>query len=168
MMWEMSHRADPKAAAIADRHYNRQKIGAPQFVPPGRCIVLYTKTSTGEALWVTSWPYAQYVKHDWAGAWICSLFRNEGAGFASDLIREAVAATKAVYGDPPTMGLVTFLDTAKVQPIMTHHRPTFGRTWIMAGFHPCGYTKGGLMAFQLDPADMPDPCPPRGFQEALL
>lgn len=33
--WLRSDRAAPAARAIADRHYNRQKIGAPQFVPPG-------------------------------------------------------------------------------------------------------------------------------------
>lgn len=60
MRWCTSHRADPEAVAIADRHYNRQKIGAPQFVPPGRCVVL--KTIYGRALWVTSWPFAQYVR----------------------------------------------------------------------------------------------------------
>jgi len=38
--WRMSWRADPVGRDIADRHYNRQKIGAAQFVPPGRCVVL--------------------------------------------------------------------------------------------------------------------------------
>ena len=58
MIWRLSHRADPYARNIADRHYNRQKIGTPQFVPPGRCLVLVAETSTGRALWVTSWPFA--------------------------------------------------------------------------------------------------------------
>ena len=35
MPWSVSHRADPAALRIADRHYNRQKPGTPQFVPPG-------------------------------------------------------------------------------------------------------------------------------------
>jgi len=69
-LWRISNRADGPAAKIADRHYNRQKIGSPQFVPPGRCIVL-TGTE-GVALWVTSWPFAEYVKHAWAGAWVNS------------------------------------------------------------------------------------------------
>ncbi len=33
-MWEYSHRADPYARALADRHYNRQSIGAKHFAPP--------------------------------------------------------------------------------------------------------------------------------------
>jgi hypothetical protein len=62
MRWYLSHRADPRALVLADRHYNRQKIGSPQFVPPGRCLVLLTRNA--DALWVTSWPYAEYVRHD--------------------------------------------------------------------------------------------------------
>jgi hypothetical protein len=34
----LSHRADHRALPLADRHYNRQKPGTPQFVPPGRCM----------------------------------------------------------------------------------------------------------------------------------
>lgn len=39
-LWRLSYRADPITRAIADRHYNRQKPGTAQFVPPGRCLVL--------------------------------------------------------------------------------------------------------------------------------
>ena len=37
-MWSISYRAEPAARALADRHYNRQSVGAAQFVPPGKCI----------------------------------------------------------------------------------------------------------------------------------
>ena len=98
MLWRISHRADPVACRIADRHYNRQKPGTPQFVPPGRCMVLLNEDAT--ALWVTSWPFAEWVKHRWPGAWVNSCFRREGGARASDLIRDAVAATRWFYGDP--------------------------------------------------------------------
>src|SRR6185312_8205621 len=107
-LWHMSNRADPAAARLADRHYNRQKPGTPQFAPTGSCVVFLTIDA--DAFWITSFPFAEYVKHAWAGAWICSAFRSEGAGRASDLIRLAVAATRAHYGDPPPLGIVTFLD----------------------------------------------------------
>ena len=58
--WRLSYRNDPEGRQIADRHYNRQKVGAPGFVPPGRCLVLLADTP---ALWVTSWPLADYVQH---------------------------------------------------------------------------------------------------------
>ena len=149
MIWCMSHRADKEAVAIADRHYNRQKIGSPQFVPPGRCIVL--KSLCGKVLWVTSWPFAQYVKHAWPGAWVNSLFRNEGAGLSSQLIIEAVAVTRSIW-DPPLLGMVTFVDADK-----TRHKRDPGRCYRKAGFRHVGFTKGGLWAFQMLYPDMPDP-----------
>ena len=65
MKWHLSHRADKRALPLANRHYNRQSPNSPQFVPPGRCLVLLTQ-DTG-ALFVSSWPLAAYVKHAWAG-----------------------------------------------------------------------------------------------------
>lgn len=155
MLWCMSHRADIAARLIADRHYNRQKIGTPQFVPPGRCMVLLTPCA--KAFWVTSWPFGEYVKHAWPGAWMCSAFRSEGGGRASELIRDAVAATRHFYGEPPELGMVTFLDRNQVRPIKTHGVKSWGWTWKQAGFREVGETKGGLLALQLLPQNMPEP-----------
>lgn len=164
MVWELSHRADVRSRLIADRHYNRQKPGTPQFVPPGRCLVLYAETPTGQALWVTSWPFAEYVKHAWAGAWVCSAFRNEGAAQASWLIRRAVAATRAHFGDPPPLGMITFVDRKKVIPTWTRGQATWGFAYKKAGFREVGETKGGLLALQLLPQDMPEAKPALGTQ----
>lgn len=145
--WYLSHRADPRAVPLADRHYNRQKIGAPQFAPPGRCMVLLADNDRGEpgALWITSWPFAQYVKHAWAGAWVCSCFRNEGGvGLSSDLIKEAVGITRLFYGDPPEQGMITFVDMQKTKP-----KRDPGYCYLKAGFRRVGETKGGLAALQL-------------------
>jgi hypothetical protein len=150
----MSHRADPFAAALADRHYNRQTPGTPQFAPTGSCVVFIS--DCGRAFWITSNPFAEYVKHAWAGAWVCSAFRSEGAGKASELIRDAVAATRYHYGEPPDLGMVTFINRACVRPTMVRGEAVYGWTYRKAGFRECGETKGGLMALQLMPADMPD------------
>lgn len=150
MIWTLSHRADTRALPLADAHYNRQKPGSGQFVPPGRCVVLLTRCR--KALWVSSWPFAEYVKHEWAGAWVCSCFRNEGAGLSSDLIREAVACTRAVWGDPPPEGFITFVDRSQ-----TRRKRDPGRCYRKAGWEPCGETKGGLVALQLRPEQMPEP-----------
>lgn len=153
--WCVSHRADPAAACLADRHYNRQKIGSPQFVPPGSCAVFLT--DCGRAFWITSAPFAEFVKHAWAGAWICSAFRSEGAGKASELIRQAVAATLAHYGTPPVLGMITFIDCEKVRPIKVRGQPMWGWTYRKAGFVEAGETKSGLLALQLLPNAMPKP-----------
>jgi len=167
MLWRLSHRADPFAREIADRHYNRQKVGTPQFVPPGRCLVLTAQTEGGRALWITSWPFAEYVKHAWAGAWVCSAFRNEGAGMASEMIRDAVAATVARWPIVPELGMITFLDRKKVRPTRVRGRDEWGYTWKLAGFEHVGETEGGLMALRLAPDQMPEPQEAGGFQLAL-
>lgn len=152
----MSNRADPRAAALADRHYSRQNIGAEQFMPPGSCVVLYAETPTGRAVWGTSWPLAEWVKHQWAGAWVCSIFRNEGAGVASAMVTEAVAATLAFYGPAPALGMITFVDETKVQPTMVRGEPVYGWCFRKAGFREVGRTKTrDFLALQLLPADMP-------------
>lgn len=163
MIWRTAHRADPFARSLADRHYNRQKVGSLQFAPPGRCLILTAETEDGKAFWITSWPYAQYVKHAWAGAWVCSAFRTEGIGPASDLIRSAVAATRAYYGEPPTLGMITFIDRKKVKPIKVRGQDHWGYTYEKAGFKPAGFTKGGLLAMRLDRSDAPPARPALGF-----
>lgn len=135
---------------LANRHYNRQNPLSNQFVPPGRCIVLLTPNA--DALWVSSWPFAEYVKHAWAGAWICSCFRNESPILSSDLIRNAVAITRHFWPEPPSLGMVTFVDLTHIR-----HKRDPGRCYRKAGWKPCGYTKGGLLALQILPADMPEP-----------
>lgn len=154
MRWALSYRCDPAAKKLADRHYNRQNPESPNFVPPGRCLVLLSLCS--RALWVTSWPKAEYVRHDWAGAWVCSCFRNEGAGLSSELILEAVAATKWAFGSPPPLGMITFVDRSKTKP-----KKDPGYCYRMAGFEHVGETKiNRLFALQLLPEAMPSAEPP--------
>lgn len=155
--WRLSNRADTEVARIADRHYNRQTIGSPQFAPPGRCLVL--KTAPCDAFWITSFPFARYVRHAWAGEWVCSAFRNEGSALSSDLIREAVAITRWRFVVPERFGLITFIDAGKVR-----RKRDPGRCFRRAGFRDAGYTRGGLVALLLELADMPEPLAPHGAQ----
>jgi hypothetical protein len=159
--WRRSWRSDPAALPLADRHYNRQKIGSPQFVPPGRCLVLLTADRT--ALWVTSWPFAEYVKHAWGGAWVNSLFRNEGGHLSSDLIRHAVAHTRAEWPDVPDLGMISFIDAGK-----TRRKRDPGRCYRRAGWSHVGSTASGLYALQQLPAVMPDAEFVPGSQSSLF
>jgi hypothetical protein len=161
MIWEVSTRFARRALPLADRHYNRQKPGTPQFVPPGRCIVLMSKC--GRALWVSSWPLAEFTRHEWAGAWMNTMFRNEGAGLSSELIGSAVAATRAIWGEPPGLGMVTFIDASKVRK-----KRDPGRCYLRAGFELVGATKvNALLALQLVPSRMPDAEAPNGWTPSL-
>jgi hypothetical protein len=160
MRWRLSHKFDPSALPLANRHYNRRKIGSPQFVPPGRSVVLLTPEA--DALWVSSWPFAEYVRHAWPGAWVCSCFRNESEHLSSELITEAVAATRSVWPDVPDLGMVTFVDADK-----TRRKRDPGRCFRRAGWKHVGFTKGGLWALQLTPGSMPDPREAIGTQSVL-
>jgi hypothetical protein len=151
VIWRLSYRADPLGVPLADRHYNRQSPGSAQFVPPGRCLVLLADA----ALWVTSWPDPRFVQHAWAGAWVNSLFRREGGPLASDMIREAVAATRWRWPAVPELGMVTFVDPGKVR-----RKRDPGRCYRRAGFRHVGFTKGGLWVYQLVPGDMPGAAEP--------
>lgn len=160
--WRLSHRFHRAALGLADRHYNRQKPGTSQFVPPGRCLVLVIP---GAAVWVTSWPFAEYVKHAWAGAWVCSAFRNERRDLylSSELVREAVAVTRWFFGCRPMLnGMVTFVDADK-----TRRKRDPGRCFIKAGFERCGMTKGGLHALRMRGINMPRPTQPLNAQITL-
>lgn len=88
------------------------------------------------------------------GAWVNSIFRNEGAGLSSDLIRHAVAATRAHWPEVPALGMVSFVDASKVRG-----KRDPGYCFLKAGFRNVGATKGGLVALQLLPEDMPEACP---------
>lgn len=160
MLWRLSNRASPAGRLLADRHYSRQTVGAVQFVPPGRCVVLVGNGFA--AVWVTSWQMEQFVDHDWPGAWVCTLFRREGGPVASALIRSAVAATRFVWPDTPPLGMVTFVDPAKVR-----RKRDPGRCFRKAGFTPVGVTHGGLLVLQMLPADMPESHPPIGAQRVF-
>lgn len=170
MNWILSHRADPQALPLANRHYNRQHPDSPQFVPPGRCLVLRTEG----ALWVTSWPMAEYVKHDWAGAWVNSCFRRESGERASILIREAVAATLWHWPLFPIVlckacgrrvAFVSFIDKKKVR-----QKPAWawGRCYQKAGWTLCeATTRGGLAVLHLSIINLPTATPSRQTQQSL-
>lgn len=161
--WRLSHRFDRRALPLADAHYNRQKIGSPQFVPPGRCLVLLTDRC--DALWATSWPLAQFVRHAWPGAMVNSLFRrdhrcpdfaHECLPKASELIVAATRATRSRWPELPDLGIVSFVDSAKVE-----HKRQPGRCYLKAGWTRVKNTEGGLLTYQLLPADWPDALPAR-------
>lgn len=163
MIWQLSNRFDARAALVADRHYSRQKPGTNQFMPSGSTFVLYAVVGGAEVIWGTSWPYLEYTKHEWAGAWICSIFRNEGCGLSSEMVRQAIAATRLHYGGRPPRGMVTFVDPASVA-----HKRDPGRCFRKAGFRPVGFSKRrGHLALQLDPLDMPEPAPAKGQQSPI-
>ena len=161
MNWYLSHQADPRAVKLADRHYSRKHIGTPQFMPPGRQLVLLNHDAT--ALWGISWPILRCVDRPWCPtAWMCVIFRNESPDLASELIREAIACTRWRFPVTPPDGMVTMIDARKV----ASRNP--GYCYKRAGFRHIGYTRKGLHILQLLPGDMPAPAMPNGATYPLL
>lgn len=159
--WHLSHSQDVRAREIADRHYSRGTPGSLRFVPPGACAVFWMPG----AYWVTLVQRPEYVKHAWPRAWMCSAFRNErGADQrSSELIVEALAASRAVLGEPPPEGIITFVDTRKVR-----RKRDPGRCFLKAGFRPVGLTQDlGLLVLHLGPEAFPAPLAPFGFQPSF-
>jgi hypothetical protein len=66
----------------------------------------------------------------------CAVFRNEGAGLSSDLIR---AAEVIAWERWPGERLYTYVD-----PKRTRHKRDPGRCFLKAGWRHAGWTKGGL------------------------
>lgn len=113
-MWERTTKADPIAVALANRHYSRVKYGkqGKMVGPPGRLLTLITPCK--RAVWVTHWPYMDLAL-DRLDAWRCTMFRNEGAGLSSDLIRAAMAETERYWDEVPRHGWITWIDAGEVE-----------------------------------------------------
>jgi hypothetical protein len=133
--WRRVKRSDARARALADRHYSRQTVGAVDFMPAGRVFVLLTHC--GRAVW------GVVENLDPAGElrWRCSIFRNEGAGLSSELIREATTLThvrwRRRYGALPPVALTTEIDAASVR-----HKRDPGRCFFRAGWRYVRTTNG--------------------------
>tara|TARA_R110002110_G_scaffold51805_13_gene151542 strand:- start:569 stop:853 length:285 start_codon:yes stop_codon:yes gene_type:complete len=85
------------------------------------------------------------------------MFRNEGPELSSELIQQAVAATRHEWGNPPEKGMVTFVKASAVRSTNP------GYCFKRAGFRRVGKTKTrSLLAFQLLPEAMPEPSPSIG------
>lgn len=87
--------ADPECAALADRHYSRGKIGARQFLPNGRKIVI--RDSQGLIVFGWLWCYEGLRLDDQSG-YNCTLFRNESSRLSSEVILECERIAVSTWG----------------------------------------------------------------------
>ena len=125
--WRKVERSDVRARALADRHYSRQTVGARDFMGSGRTFVLLTDCERAV------WGVIENLDPGGSLRWRVSLFRNEGAGLSSDLIREATARTfaywRAKHGALPSVPLQT-----EVDPDRTRRKRDPGRCFRRAGW----------------------------------
>jgi len=157
--WKVSHRADPIAVALADRHYNRQHVGSPSS---SRRVV--TSASSRPKAMPSGRPHGRSRSTSSTPGPDRGSTRSSATKaptLSSELILEAIAATRWTW-TPPDLGIITFVDAGKVR-----RKRDPGRCYRRAGFDHVGYTKGGLLVFGMLPDAMPDAVMPLGAQMAM-
>lgn len=147
--WHRVRRCHPEARSLADRHYSRQTIGAVEFMPPGRTLVLLTEC--GRAVW------GAIENLDPAGAtrWRCSIFRNEGAGLSSALV---VEATEITFDHWRARGLPRSRLSTEIDATLVRTKRDPGRCFLRAGWTMRGWTAGGHGRRPLVILDAPGEC----------
>jgi hypothetical protein len=91
--WLATHRADPRAFALYQRHYSAEKNfalrrpGNFNIVGPGFNMVLLTADAQALFVWVKN----NMQRFDGQVGVCCTIFRNETSFLSSGLIREADA-----------------------------------------------------------------------------
>lgn len=91
-LWRRATKGDRVGCALADRHYSRRKVGAPQFMPPGQTLVLVSHVGDAVFGWWRPHPDSGLKAMNGLDGWTCSIFRNEGMSRSSTLILDAERA----------------------------------------------------------------------------
>jgi hypothetical protein len=131
--WEIVRKFDPRAVALADRHYNRRKRGSNQFMPPGETLVLVTGDSLAVWGWWRPAPASGIPSINGLDGWTCTIFRNEGPKLSSDLVlaAEAVLASEQRDDCGPD-GMLTYVWDKRIRSTNP------GYCFKQAGWHPIG------------------------------
>jgi len=99
-------KGDPEMVMMADAHYSRQQIGTPQFMPPGKTIVI--RNSEGSLVFGWLW---QKFRDDGEAGYNCSIFRNESERLSSEIILECELIAIEHWG---LNRFFTYVDPSKI------------------------------------------------------
>lgn len=129
--WIPVRDGNPTAATLYDRHYSRNPgaVGNLRIAGPGEKMVLLTPCARALFVWrvfISKDPTAA------AGDVNCAIFRNEGAGIASELILAAMALAWERW---PSRRLYTYVNPRRVRSANP------GCCFKAAGWRVCGTTK---------------------------
>lgn len=136
--WISVFDGNPTASTLYDRHYSRspRAIGDPGVAGPGEKMVLLTPCARALFVWrvfISKDPTAANEDVN------CAIFRNEGAGRASELIRAAMALAWARW---PGRRLYTYVNPRRVRSTNP------GCCFKAAGWRVCGITKTRRLLIQ--------------------
>lgn len=129
-IWLPIRDANPTGRALFRRHYSyapyRDGRNPAHFVGPGEKLVLLTPDARALFVW------RKFISADGQQGINCAVFRNEGAGVSSDLIR---AADELAWERWPGERLYTYVNPRKIRSTNP------GYCFLMAGWRKCGVTK---------------------------
>lgn len=129
-VWVPVKDGNPTGRVIFRRHYAykpyRDGRDPSLFVGPGEKLVLLTPCARALFVW------RRFKSGDGQQGINCAVFRNEGAGLSSDLIR---AADELAWERWPGERHYTYVNARKVES----RNP--GYCFLMAGWQRCGVTK---------------------------
>jgi DNA adenine methylase len=115
------------ARDVFDRHYSRRQASlSRQFVGPGQKLVLMTPCARAIFAW------RKFISDSGETGVNCAIFRNEGAGLSSDLVRAADAIADERW---PGERHYTYVDPRRVRSTNP------GCCFLVAGWRRCGVTK---------------------------
>jgi hypothetical protein len=122
--WVQVKDGNDTAREIFHKHYSRRHYADGRkpllFVGPGEKMVLVTPCARAVFVW------RKFISDDGQAGVYCAVFRNEGAGVASELIREACTLAWERW---PGERLYTYVNAAKVRRSRTP-----GRCFLKAGW----------------------------------
>jgi len=137
-LWRVSRDADPVARMIHHRHYSRRIYrdgrDPKKFVGPGENLVLIGWDDRALFVW------RKFISMDHQAGVNCAVFRNESDALSSHMILEAETFAHARW--PGEARFYTYVNPREVRS----SNP--GYCFLMAGWHRCGVTKGGLVVLE--------------------
>jgi hypothetical protein len=132
--WIAAKDGDDTARDIFRQHYSYSHTAGRNpalFVGPGEKLVLLTPCARALFVW------RRFISDDGQQGINCAVFRNEGAGLSSDLIREADAVADERW---PGERHYTYVNSRRIRSTNP------GYCFIAAGWQRCGTTKWNRLA----------------------
>ena len=136
--WLITDKGDQDVRRLADTHYSRQTPGDVRFTRNGQNLVFVTEDML--AAWVTFRPTpGKAIRADGLDAWECALFINRASEryLSSELIREAVSLSAALWAPLPGHDMITFVRPDKIRSVNP------GYCYKCAGWRSDGFATDG-------------------------
>jgi hypothetical protein len=89
--------------------------------------------------------WRKFISDDGQEGVNCAVFRNEGTRLSSELINEAEILAWSRW---PRERLYTYVAPRKIRSTNP------GYCFLMAGWNPCGHSKGGLVILDKNPVEV--------------